>query len=200
VTEQLTDLVNAIQPTVQASAQSGQIVLWGAGGLAGLALVQVVFFLWTTWRLRELGQLRERLSRLADGLALLTDTTEAGLGTIARQIEQLARRPAAAAKTATRMTVAKRVVQAALKGDKVSHIARNEALSESEVRLHLALADSAKVKGQRSEAKGQKPQVSNPTSGLKPLASKPLASKPLASKPLAITLEETACLAANTSR
>jgi hypothetical protein len=194
VTENLTDLVNAIQPTVQAAAQSRQIVLWGAGGLAGLALGQVVFFLWTTWRLRELGQLRERLSRLADGLALLTDTTEAGLGTISGQIEQLARRPAAAA-TATRMTVAKRVVQAALKGDKVSHIARNEALSESEVRLHLALADGAKVKGQRSEAKGQKPQVSNPISGLKPLA-----SKPVASKPLAITLEETACLAANTLR
>ena len=143
MTETLTDLVNAIQPAVQTAAQYREIVLWGVGGLAGLALAQGLFLFWTTWRLREIGQLRERLSRLADGLALLTDTTEAGMSTISKQIEQLARRPApapAARTSSTRMAVAKRVVEAALKGDKVSHIARNEQLSESEVRLHLALA------------------------------------------------------------
>ena len=83
MTDTLNDLVNAIQPTVQTAAQYREIVLWGAGGLGALALVQIVFILWTTWRLRGLGHLRERMSRLADGLALLTDTTEAGLATLA---------------------------------------------------------------------------------------------------------------------
>jgi hypothetical protein len=175
----LKDLVNAIQPTVQTAVQYREIVLWGAGGLAAVALAQLLFILWTSWRLREIGQLRERLSRLADGLALLTDTTEAGLGTISRQIEQLGKRPAPAARaSSSRIAVAKRVVEAALKGDKVSRIARDEQLSESEVRLHLALADSPKVQSRKPEGR----------------------TRPLASRPLTMTLEETACLEASTSR
>src|SRR5690606_25745708 len=60
------------------------------GGVTGLAigmvvllLAQTAFVWWVSRRMAELAHIRERMSRLADGLALLTDTTEAGLTTIA---------------------------------------------------------------------------------------------------------------------
>jgi hypothetical protein len=139
-----TNVVDAIQPVLQAAVMERRIVLWGTAGLAGGGLGLVVLLLWTIWRLREIGQLRERLSRLADGLALLTDTTETGLATIARQVEQATRKPApAAGRTPPRSTVSRRVTAAARRGDAVAEIARREALSESEVRLHLSLAQAA---------------------------------------------------------
>ena len=113
-----------------------------AVGLGGVALVQIVLVLWIARRLRELALMGERLSRLADGLALLTDTTEAGLATLIRQVESLGKRQATS-RTATRTSVAKRVAAAAMSGQGLGHIAETEALSESEVRLHLALTDSA---------------------------------------------------------
>jgi hypothetical protein len=110
--------------------------------LAGAGLVfvtaQLVILLWTLRRLRELSHIRERMSRLADGLALLTDTAEAGFATVARQIEQASRH--AAPVKSSRAAVAKRVARAARRGEPVSTIAAVESLSESEVRLHLALA------------------------------------------------------------
>ena len=54
----------------------------GGGAVSALLLIQAGLVFWTWRRLRELGHMRERLSRLADGLALLTDTTEAGLAAI----------------------------------------------------------------------------------------------------------------------
>jgi hypothetical protein len=106
---------------------------------AGLLFVcaQLIVLLWTLRRLRELSHIRERMSRLADGLALLTDTTEAGFATVARQIEQLARN--AAPPKPSRAAVAKRVANAARRGERVEKIAANESLSESEVHLHLAM-------------------------------------------------------------
>jgi len=109
--------------------------------VGGLLLLQLGFVLWTNWRLRELGHLRERLSRLADGLALLTDTTEAGLAAVVREIQQPGKR-AASSRTTSRASVNKRVVAAAKRGADLSHIAQHEALSESEVRLHLKLAEA----------------------------------------------------------
>jgi hypothetical protein len=112
-----------------------------AGGAAsGLLLLQVGLVFFTTWRLRELAHMRERLSRLADGLALLTDTTESGLATIIRELQQPAAR--GAARPQTRTSVNKRVVSAARKGAELAHIAQHEELSESEVRLHLKLAEA----------------------------------------------------------
>lgn len=109
-------------------------------GAGGILLVQTVLLLWAARRLDELSHIRERLSRLADGLALLTDTTEAGLATIARELQQPPAARAAAPRASSRASVSKRVVSAARRGETPDVIAGREALSESEVRLHLALA------------------------------------------------------------
>lgn len=106
----------------------------------GIVLVaQSAFIFWAVRRLSELSHVRERLSRLGDGLALLTDTTEAGMETLARELQQIQRRQAAP--RATSRTVNKRVAAAARKGEEVSAIADDEQLSESEVRLHLKIAE-----------------------------------------------------------
>ncbi len=112
---------------------------------AGLVFVsaQLVILLWTLRRLQELSNIRERMSRLADGLALLTDTTEAGFASIVQEIQQLGRTKAKAARAA-RPTLAKRVVNAARNGERLARIAEHEALSEGEVRLHLAMSDRTK--------------------------------------------------------
>ncbi len=108
-----------------------------------MLVAQTALILWALRRLGELAHFRERLSRLADGLALLTDTTEAGMATLARELQQSqgTRRPAAP-RAASRAAVGKRVLAAVRKGEDLASIADNEALSESEVRLHLKLAES----------------------------------------------------------
>ena len=112
-------------------------------GMGAVLLVQTALLLWAVRRLDELGHIRERLSRLADGLALLTDTTEAGMATFARELQQQQQgRRAPAPRSSTRASVSKRVVAAARKGEDLATIAGKEALSESEVRLHLQLAES----------------------------------------------------------
>ncbi len=136
------NLTTAVQPALQLIlTESRDAVQWATSAVTVLAVVQVVIGLFMAWRLLEIGRLRERLSRLADGLALLTDTTENGFTEVTRQMEELAQKPAAAPVKASRRTVATRVVKAAKQGDDVIAIAKNEALSESEIRLHLALAD-----------------------------------------------------------
>jgi hypothetical protein len=111
------------------------------GAVGGLLLLQIGLVFFTTWRLRELGHLRERLSRLADGLALLTDTTESGLATIIRELQHApATRPAS--RPAARSGVQKRAVSAARRGAELAQIAQYGDLSESEVRLHLKLAEA----------------------------------------------------------
>jgi hypothetical protein len=109
-------------------------------GAGATALVLLALAVWTLQTLRELSHLRERMSRLADGLALLTDTTEAGLSTVLREIEALGRRRPAP--RASRATVSRRVVAAAKNGTRLDDIAGIESLSESEVRLHLKLAEA----------------------------------------------------------
>lgn len=108
--------------------------------IGGVLYAQLLFVAWTAWRLRELSHLRERLSRLADGLALLTDTTESGMAALVREVQQPAKR--SAPRASTRAGVNKRVVSAAKRGADLTQIAQREALSESEVRLHLKLAEA----------------------------------------------------------
>lgn len=103
---------------------------------------QSVLIVWGIRRLAELSHFRERLSRLADGLALLTDTTEAGMATLARELQQQAARRPAPTRAASRASVSKRVLAAVRKGEDLATIADDESLSESEVRLHLKLAES----------------------------------------------------------
>ena len=147
-------IIDAIQPALVAAAGQREFVLWGGVAAGAIVLVQAFLAIWTMQRLRELARMRERMSRLADGLALLTDTTETGFTTISRQIDQIARRPAVVAappqKASTRSTVAKRVVTAARLGNGVAKIANHEELSESEVRLHLALAEINARKAERA--------------------------------------------------
>ena len=117
-------------------------IVRGAAAVGAIALVNFALLVWIARSLQELSLLRERVSRLADGLALLTDTTEAGLGTLVREVEQLGRRKTAV-RTASRSSVTKRVLAAARSGEALAHIAQSESLSESEVRLHLSMAQSA---------------------------------------------------------
>lgn len=110
-----------------------------AAASGGVLLAQLVIMAWTVRRLRELGHIRERMSRLADGLALLTDTTEAGLSTLIKEVQQFGRKEPLA-RASARPSVAKRIATAARKGDEIARIADAESLSESEVRLHLTVA------------------------------------------------------------
>ena len=111
-----------------------------AAGAGAFLLFQAFILLCTFRRLQELSHIRERISRLADGLALLADTTEAGLSALVRQVELVNAR-AKAPRAASRVNVARRVADAARNGERPTRIAEREALSESEVRLHIALSD-----------------------------------------------------------
>src|SRR5262245_17805691 len=97
--------------------------------------------------LRKVGRLvneADRVRALADGMALLTDTTEAGLTSLIREVERLNDRPAPV--RPSRKAIARRVAVAVEAGDDIAQIANREALSESEVRLHLMLANVQKAK------------------------------------------------------
>lgn len=111
----------------------------GVGAAVALLTAYGALAAWTLLRLREIQIVRERLQRLADGLALLTDTTESGLATVIREVEHITRR--AAAPRASRAAVTRRVASAARRGLDPARIAANESMSESEVRLHLSLAE-----------------------------------------------------------
>ena len=108
-----------------------------------IALVNGALLVWIARQLQQIALIRERVSRLADGLALLTDTTEAGLSTLIKEVEQLGGRRKVSTRTSSRSSVSKRVATAVENGEKVSEIATSEGLSESEVRLHLSMAKTA---------------------------------------------------------
>ena len=111
---------------------------WAIAGLFVVAVVQTLALVQLLRRLKALDDLEARVSRFASAMTLLTDTTEAGLSTVAGALEQMDRRRAT--RPAPRTAVSKRVVSAAKSGRELPRIARDEALSESEVRLHLAMA------------------------------------------------------------
>jgi len=117
----------------------------GSAAATGVVLLLVVLVLVVARRLREVEHLRERLSRLADGLALLTDTTEAGLAAVMRELHQLNQRPTT--RSRSRSAVAQRIAAAATAGENLARIANSESLSESEVRLHMRLAEGAQRNG-----------------------------------------------------
>lgn len=120
---------------------------WGGMAIAAAfgVMAAVMVHLWR--RVSELELTRARVQRMGDAVALLSETAEAGFATIAQEIEKLQRVPVRPA--ATRATVSRRVVKAAGAGDRVEEIARREALSEGEVRLHIAMAEPPARKGAR---------------------------------------------------
>lgn len=114
--------------------------------VAGLLAAQSGALVWMAFRMRMVVRAQARIGRLADAIVMLTDTTEAGLATLVRELEQLGKRRSTP-RVASRAAVARRVAAAAGRGDDAVRIASRESLSESEVRLHLALAESDLAQG-----------------------------------------------------
>lgn len=112
-------------------------------GLGVFGLVQLVQLV-LLWRLARSSKVAAdalaRVERLTAALELLTDTTEEGFVNVATELERLGARPVAP--QSTRRATTKRIASAARKGQSIAAIAVAEAISESEVRLHLGL-DSA---------------------------------------------------------
>ena len=109
----------------------------------GSALIVVsVVQIWLLWRLvrlmGHLGRFDDRLTRCAQGLSLLVDTSEAGFAMLGSELGKLtaAPPPQASSKITTR-----RIVAAARRGREVPDIAAREGLAEGEVRLRMLLAD-----------------------------------------------------------
>lgn len=114
---------------------------WVVGGLSMMVIVlgAAVVSLWR--RVAELDRSRAKVHRMGEAITLLTETAEAGFAAVATEIEKLQRTPDRPARPATtRTTLSRRVVKATAQGERVEEIARREALSEGEVRLHLAMA------------------------------------------------------------
>ncbi len=116
--------------------------------VAGMALVQLLVVWRVSTRLRLVARVDERLSHFAEALALLTDTTEAGLSNIASEMEQASRRRVS--RGGSRIATAKRIVTAVRRGRSLEEIAASEALSESEIRLHLEMSGDDTVIDERS--------------------------------------------------
>ena len=114
------------------------------GVLAGVALAQTIAIWRMSMTMRSLSRVNDRVSRFAEALALLTDTTEAGLANVASELERTSGRRASrgAARSAT-----KRITTAARRGRSLEEIAATEGLSESEVRLHLHMTHDDVAKG-----------------------------------------------------
>jgi hypothetical protein len=112
--------------------------------LALLALGQTVMIWRMSKHVRAVARVNERLSHFAEALALLADTTEAGLANVAQELERTGGRRAA---RASARSASKRITTAVRRGRSIEEIAANEALSESEVRLHLQLATDEEAKG-----------------------------------------------------
>jgi hypothetical protein len=112
-----------------------------AAGLAVLSVIQIAL-LWKLARAtRVTADATDRVAQLTSALALLTDTTEEGFVNVASELERLGAKPLASG--ATRRAITRRIAGARRKGLSIEDIAAAEALSESEVRLHLGLEASA---------------------------------------------------------
>ena len=133
-------------------------MLAAPSGLAVLFLVQLVL-LWKLGRsTRVTADATTRVAQLTAALALLTNTTEEGFVNVASELERLGARPLAAG--STRRETTRRIAAAVRNGRAVEDIAAAEALSESEVRLHLGLESAVEpVTPRRGERAGDAPGV-----------------------------------------
>lgn len=121
--------------------QTSDMLIWGVVAVGLVALVEGLVIVRLSRALSAVTRFGERLAHLASALELLTDTTEAGLTNVARELERGAD---VRAQQSTRGATARRIATAARRGKAPSEIASREGLSESEVRLHLQLS---KAKG-----------------------------------------------------
>ena len=120
----------------QAAALSGTPAeVWGVVGVAAIAIASVAV-IHRAHRV-ALGRLDERVSHLAAGLSLLTNTAEEGLRNVAIEVGRLAQTAESAPKPP--LSPRQRIAAAAGHGRSVQDIARSEELSEGEVLLHMLL-------------------------------------------------------------
>jgi hypothetical protein len=118
-----------------------EIYPWAAAGVLLTALVAWLRML--VLQQRQIARLSDRISHLAAGISLLTDTVEGGLRDVALEIERLSGVKAAAPRPKARVGAQRRVATAARRGRSVQDIAAKEQMSESEVRLRLQMATPA---------------------------------------------------------
>jgi hypothetical protein len=131
-------------------------IWWWTVGV--LAAIEAMALGWMVHRLRAISAVRARLDRMGDALSLLTDTTEAGLSAVASELGRVNVRRAAP--VSPRRALAKRLSKAVRLGDDIPSIASREGLSESEVRLHLAMAsaESAPAAAPESASAASRPR------------------------------------------
>ena len=116
---------------------TSEMLTYGVAAVALVALIEGIVLWRLSKALAAVARFGERLAHLASALELLTDTTEAGLTNVARELERGA---AVRAAHSTRSATALRITGAARRGQAPAEIASSEGLSESEVRLHLQMA------------------------------------------------------------
>lgn len=117
------------------------MLIYGFAALGLVVLAQTIAIWRMSRALNGAARVSERVSHFAEALSLLTDTTEAGLANVAAELERIGR--PRAARSVSRGAAAKRIATAARRGEAIGEIAANEAMSESEVRLHLSMAPDA---------------------------------------------------------
>jgi hypothetical protein len=118
---------------------------YAALGLALLSLAQLVLIVRLLRSARVAAKADERVTQLTAALAMLTDTTEEGFVNVATELERVGARP----------------LPSGRKGRAIEDIAIAEALSESEVRLHLGLDDGSAAVGSAA-AEAPEPEAAAP--------------------------------------
>lgn len=86
----------------------------------------------------DLTRIEQRLTHFGEALALLTDTAQTGFASVAGELERVGGRRTP---TVSRAAASRRILGAAKQGRSVQDIAASEDVSESEIRLHLGLAE-----------------------------------------------------------
>ena len=116
------------------------MVIYGLIALAGLNLLQVGLLVVVMRRRQDLdlSRIEQRLAHFGEALALLTDTAQTGFASVATELERTGARRTS---TTSRAAASRRIVGAAKKGRSIQDIAASEDVSESEIRLHLGLAE-----------------------------------------------------------
>ena len=122
---------------------------YGFTALAIVTLAQSAAIWRMSRAMRVTIRLNERLSHFAEALPLLTDTTETGLASVATELQATGR--TRAARSVAPRAASKRIATAARCGQAINDIAAAEAISESEVRLHLEMSPGL-AKGTRHGA------------------------------------------------
>lgn len=115
-------------------------MIYGLIALAGLNLLQVGLLVVVMRRRQDLdlSRIEQRLAHFGEALALLTDTAQTGFASVASELERTGARRTT---TTGRAAASRRIVGAAKKGRSIQDIAASEDVSESEIRLHLGLAE-----------------------------------------------------------